>query len=348
MSASLPVHLCGSVPLPSSRAVFEAAADTLGPRLRRYPDGETGDRLDWLQWQGQFLKRSPDLEEIVSESPYRGKQIQYRPRPGVALGDVRIGPLGYADVAIASYASFTGLKRAGRIPSPARFLVSLPTPLACTRVHIPAALVPAIDPIYEAAMLREITAMAAAISASELAVQWDVAVEFSILENPARSPISNPFAEIVDRLQRITNAIPDGIEAGIHLCYGDSGHKHFKEPEDMSRLVAVAGAVSAGMRRPLDWIHMPVPRNRADDTYFAPLGSLKLQPETELYLGLVHKTDGLEGARKRIAAARKVSPNFGIATECGFGRRPPRDVADLLRLHRDISDDRSIRGGEIS
>jgi methionine synthase II (cobalamin-independent) len=189
-------------------------------------------------------------------------------------------------------------------------------------------------------MLREIAAMRTDIPASELAIQWDVAVEFSILENPARSPIANPFDGIVERLTRITNAIPEAIEAGIHLCYGDSGHKHFKEPEDTSKLVAVANAVAAGAVRRLDWLHMPVPKNRADDAYFAPLNSLKLKPETELYLGLVHRTDGIEGARKRIAAARKVRPSFGIATECGFGRRPPQDVAELLRLHRDISDDR--------
>ena len=189
-------------------------------------------------------------------------------------------------------------------------------------------------------MLREVAAMRTNIPPSELAVQWDVAVEFSILENPARSPIAEPFAGIVERLTRITNAIPEGIEAGIHLCYGDSGHKHFKEPDDASKLVAVANAVAAGMVRRLDWIHMPVPKNRADDAFFAPLASLKLKPETELYLGLVHRTDGVDGARKRIAAARKVQPTFGIATECGFGRRPSQDVADLLRLHCEISDDR--------
>lgn len=334
----LPVHLCGSVPLPSARAVFEAIANALGPRLRRYPDGETGDRLDWLQWQGQFFRQSPDLEEIVSESPYRGKQIQYRPRPGIEAQAVRLESLGYADTAIQSHAIFAALKKDGRIQSDARFLVSLPTPLACTRVHIAAPFVAAIDPVYEKAMLKEILRMASAIPVNDLALQWDVAVEFSILENPARSPFANPFVPIVERLIRITNGVPLGVEAGIHLCYGDSGHKHFKEPEDTGKLVAVANAVAAGATREIAWVHMPVPRNRADDAYFAPLRSLRLRPETELYLGLVHRTDGVDGAKRRIAAARKAWPSFGIATECGFGRRPPQDVADLLRLHRDISD----------
>jgi hypothetical protein len=48
---------------------------------------------------------------------------------------------------------------------------------------------------------------------------------------------------------------------------------------------------------------MPVLRNRNDDAYFAPLRRLTPHPETELYLGLVHFTDGVEGTRRRIATA---------------------------------------------
>jgi hypothetical protein len=68
---------------------------------------------------------------------------------------------------------------------------------------------------------------------------------------------------------------------------------------------------------------MPVPRHRDDDAYFAPLRDLDIG-EAKLYLGLVHHTDGVEGARRRLATARKYITGFGIATECGFGRRPPR------------------------
>jgi hypothetical protein len=83
---------------------------------------------------------------------------------------------------------------------------------------------------------------------------------------------------------------------------------------------------------------MPVPRDRDDDAYFAPLAGLDLRPGTEVYLGLVHQTDGVDGARRRLSAATKALPQFGIATECGFGRRPPDTVADLLALHRTVSE----------
>ena len=42
------VHLVGSVPLADARTVFETVSAALGPRLRRIPDGETGERSDWI------------------------------------------------------------------------------------------------------------------------------------------------------------------------------------------------------------------------------------------------------------------------------------------------------------
>ena len=83
---------------------------------------------------------------------------------------------------------------------------------------------------------------------------------------------------------------------------------------------------------------MPVPRNRADDAYFAPLRQLKLNPETELCLGLVHHTDGVEGSKRRLETARRYTSNFSIATECGFGRRDPATIPELLHIHAAIAD----------
>ena len=53
--------------------------------------------------------------------------------------------------------------------------------------------------------------------------------------------------------------------------------------------------------------------------YFAPLRDLRLAADTTVYLGVIHRDDGLEGARRRIAAARTALPEFGIASFCGLG-----------------------------
>ncbi|GAC1567880.1 MAG: hypothetical protein NVS3B14_15290 [Ktedonobacteraceae bacterium] len=109
------------------------------------------------------------------------------------------------------------------------------------------------------------------------------------------------------------------------------------EPEDTTKLVDVANGISAGLKRSLNWISMPVPRNRSDEAYFAPLKNLQLHPETELYLGLVHFTGGVEGTRLRIEAAQRVVAEFGVATECGLGRRPSETITDLLRIHSEVA-----------
>ncbi len=81
---------------------------------------------------------------------------------------------------------------------------------------------------------------------------------------------------------------------------------------------------------------MPVPVDRSDDAYFEPLSGLELDPKTKLFLGLVHDSDGVAGSKKRIDAAGKYAGDFGIATECGFGRRPPETIPNLLRVHAEL------------
>ena len=46
-------------------------------------------------------------------------------------------------------------------------------------------------------------------------------------------------------------------------------------------------AVAARVKRKIDFFHLPVPKGRTDDAYFAPLEKLKLRPGTALYLGLI-------------------------------------------------------------
>ena len=334
-------HLVGSVPLGNAEDVFRSASGALGGRLRRIPDGETGVRGNWISWQIAFLERSPQVEVIPRDPNAYAPLPSARLKPGVSAGDVSFENLGYADAAIESYGVYTRLKREGVIPPGVRFQVSLPTPIATVAAFFAPGDQETAEPGYERAMLRELHRIVTAIPHEELAIQWDVAVEFGILEGVFPSDFSgrvDAMDQLVERLIRLGDSVPQDVQLGYHLCYGDAGHKHFKEPEDTSKLVAVANAVSAGVRRPINWIHMPVPRSRTDDAYFAPLRDLRLRPETELYLGLVHIHDGEDGARQRIAAARRAVKDFGVATECGMGRRPPETIPELLRIHSAVAE----------
>jgi hypothetical protein len=133
--------------------------------------------------------------------------------------------------------------------------------------------------------------------------------------------------------------VVSGVELGIHLCYGDPGHKHIVEPKDLQVSVAFANGICRGCPRQIDFVHLPVPRDRADDAYFAPLKNLDLPAKARLILGLVHYTDGIAGSRKRMASAQSYVTDFDVATECGFGRRDPATIPELLRIHKELCDE---------
>ena len=147
----------------------------------------------------------------------------------------------------------------------------------------------------------------------------------------------------MDRVVQQSERIPADIKLAFHLCYGDLGHKHFIEPKDTSLLVELANALLAretlGPRT--EWIHLPVPKNRADSEYFAPLTALKLNSSgskpPQIYLGVVHANDEA-GTQKRIEVARANFPfPFGVATECGLGRTPPEEIDSILRICREVT-----------
>lgn len=335
-------HLVGSVPLEDAEQVFRAAANALGKHLRRIPDGETGARSTWIAWQAQFLAQHPELE---LEPPPPG---QYAPLQRFRLKDERGGDrlrfpdgIGYAEAGRASYAAFARLKDAGTIPADVRFQVSLPTPLAPVTQFVSHRDQATIEPAYEHQMLGEVAQLCEAIPHDQLAIQWDVAIEMGMLEGIGGlfqtwfEPVEDG---IVERLVRYAEAVPAGVELGFHLCYGDYGHEHFTEPTDAATLTRLSNRLADGIARRIDWIHMPVPRARADEAYFAPLTELRLDSETELYLGVVHITDGVDGAQRRIAGARASVADFGVGTECGFGRRPPETVHALLELHAAVAE----------
>jgi methionine synthase II (cobalamin-independent) len=142
---------------------------------------------------------------------------------------------------------------------------------------------------------------------------------------------------LLERMARLCAAVPDEVELGLHLCYGDFAGRHFIEPRDAAAMVEFANALMRTSAHPLAYIHMPVPIERTDDAFHRPFCELSLSPGTELYLGVVQAKDGVEGARARIDAARRHAPPFGIATECGMARaRTEATVRSLLSIHAQL------------
>jgi hypothetical protein len=340
------VHLVGSVPLANAAEVFETVSAALGPRIRRLPDGETGERSDWITWLEPAFANNPALvksgEFFRVHASGTGRE-RYTLKPGFRAEDVRFDNLFYADIAKNSYADFKRLKDAGKIAAGTKFQVDLVPAHSVIWLFLVDALHAPIDPLYNDALKREIDKIAAAIPHDELAIQFDVAsAVFARLERNEVSSYGRSKEETQKTFSTIVadlgNRVPADVDLLYHLCYGDSNHRHVVEPTDMADMVEFANRLSRNIKRPIALIHMPVPRNRADDAYFAPLDRLALGPETELCLGLVHHTDGVDGTKRRLATAKKYAGHFSIATECGFGRRDPRTISELLRIHAKVAD----------
>jgi hypothetical protein len=220
-----------------------------------------------------------------------------------------------------------------------RFQVCLPTALAVIDAFCAKNAVLQIEPAYELAMRTEVAKIAAEIPHNDLCIQWDLCVEMILWDG--RSTFYSQVADkagIIERTHRLCREIPEGVELGFHLCYGDFEAKHFIEPLDASSMVSLGNALVKNAGHAVSYVHMPVPIERDDDAFFTPLEDLNFPDGCELFLGLVHAGDGTEGALRRAKAANKVVSNFGIATECGLGRcKTPDDVRRLLELHADVA-----------
>ena len=342
-------HLVGSVSQPDAESTFRVASEQL-EHIRRIPDGEVGKRYYWIQFQNALFDSVPGLVRVGEPGYFLRGEFDLRPvtlAAGVDAESVVFPPLGYAEAAIESYATFAKLRGEGVIPAGVRFQVSLPTPAGVVGSFFDLAVRDAIEPVYERAVFEELYTILDAIPHADLAIQWDTALEFGLLDKAeilgnkmlAWFGGDHPaiLAGVVERGVRQAAAVPDDVELGYHLCYGDVEESHFFEPVDATTLAEVAAGLLAGSPRPVTWIHMPVPIDRDDAAYFAPLGEVTWPEQTELYLGLVHHEDGLEGALRRAAAAAPFVPAFGIATECGFGRGPLERTVPLLALHREVA-----------
>lgn len=326
-------HLVGSLAFESAEDAMRTVAQFAGEAVDWIPDGETGNRRKWLAQHRERLLATPGLVpkgEGVDAKIVSGRLCFGLPQGGRREA-VRLDSFGYATVARESYDTFARLKADGSIPADSRFLVAIPTPLAVVNSYIAPDECALLEPVVERAFMDDVRAIAAAVPSDELAFQWDVAIEFMILAGAAPTWLGRPYEDIVERLIRFGDAVPVEVPLAYHLCYGSPYDTHFHEPEDTGLMVRVSNDVLGGMRRPVQRLHMPVPIERDDAAFYAPLADLRLG-DTGLYLGLLHHEDGLGGARRRIAAAKGVVTDFGVGCECGTGRTAANRV-DLLRLH---------------
>ena len=331
-------HLVGSVPLPNAEEVFRTVGRELGDRAAPHPrrrDGAAG-RLDRLAVPGPQL--APQFE-VAPPTPYAYRALpRLRLRSGESGDDIAFEQLGYAEartVLVPDVQRAQARRRvAARLPLPG---VAADAARADQRLRL------ARRPGGRGARVRggdrrsRWSGSSPTIPHDQLAVQWDTNVEFGMLEGdvPAWFPdVKGGIARAPDPAQPARSA---GCRARVPLLLRarrDDGRGTC--PADLSRMVEIANALAAGLDRPLNWVHMPVPRGaRATTASSRRSRACASSATTELYLGLApRRRVDEEDARRAIAAAHELVGEFGVATPCGWGRLPPRDVAGAGRRAR--------------
>ena len=269
----------------------------------------------FTQWDGKLLREIPRL----------------RVKPGAQLDPATV-KTGYADMAIESWRLFDRLQQEGVIPAGVKFQISLPTPIAPTYNNMVPTDRPALIPVLTTHMLGEVAAIAQALPNDRIALQWDVCQEVIAWEGYYEPGPVDFRKETIAELIAIGDGVPATIELGYHLCYGSPADEHMVQPKDAGIMVEIVNGIVGRVTRGIDFFHLPVPKGRTDDAYFAPLEKLKLRPGTALYLGLIHHSDAA-GDKARLAAARRHTRVDGIGTECGMARGDPARLPALLAAH---------------
>jgi hypothetical protein len=344
------IHFNGSVNLPDAEAVMREISSRIPVGVRRMTDGETGDRGYWIMFQiGKFVQM-PEFEPVTAGHAYETaadapQAPQLRLVEGASADTIEWPDLGYADAYTESFKVFDRLQREGTIPVGVRFQVQYPTPLASMGTIVPEDR-QTVGASYERALFADLHDLLDRLPHDRCAVQWDVAVEFGLLERAMGPGSATPIDQITPALVRCVDQVPADVPVGLHLCYGDYGHQHFKQPDSVQLQVDLLNAVVAAAHRPVSWASFTVPQSRRDAGYFAPLRDLATGPETELYFALVpyHPDDQADGTTadqvRHIDGALGLSSagprEWGICTECGMGRVERSEVPRLLDLHCEI------------
>ncbi len=338
-SGSDTIHLVGSIAMDNCEQVFREISAELGPYLDKIPDGETGERARWIFFQRTMLMEHPamEIDPTVPEMAlyqWDGKFLRSLPllrfRKEANPDNVEFAT-GYDKAAEYSYGIFKKLRAEGAVPDHVRFQVCLPTPMASCYMYVSHKSYDDYLRVYLKSLSNALNRILDNIPHEDLCIQYDVCQEVLIFENyfPHRAP--DYEEQIFAELALLGDSVPAHVKLGFHLCYGTPHDEHLVMPRDTGILVELMNGITAGVRRQVDFLHIPVPKERTDPAYFMPLKHFK--GDTKLYFGLIHHDDE-EGDLQRMEVAKNFITNFGVGTECGWGRTDPKWVLGLLASHR--------------
>jgi hypothetical protein len=337
--------LVGSIPLETTEEVFRwCAASNLVADVASLPDGEVGDRLYWIvNLAYRTYHGHPDIETIRRPAPVNGVESwrpqtthdgwRFRLRPGVK--EIHFGDagwrLGYARDAVNSHFIFKTLKEKGLIPVDVRFQVCLPATYSGFSSFFPdRSDWKVMAPAYEEAVRAEVETIVNRIPHDELMIQWDLAIETGMIEEPGDLP--DALGMVGQSIANLSPSIPADVALGYHLCYGTLGGWPMRHGKDLGILVKAVDLMRTNSACQVDYIHIPIVDDGNAD-YFSPLSQID-PGDAKLFFGVIHNMRDRAGFENKLRELRKYVSDFGLGAPCGFGREAAGRLEEMLDEHR--------------
>jgi hypothetical protein len=314
---------------------MDQALAVLGRGMRSLPDGETGERRNWIIHIIERLRDHPDLElrkhgdwsdydsvPVLKEK--RGRRLE-----GASL------QFGYLREFERSFPLFLEARERAGLPRLA-FQVGVPGDLDMALFVLgPRGALLRRKPFTDATV-AEISAIHAR-GGDDVIFQVEIPVELVAV---ARMPrlVQPAIAALLARgVANLARRSPAGARFGVHLCLGDINHRALGRLRDTAPLVTLANALARAWPddRPLEFMHAPFAAAEepppVEPVWYAPLDGLRLKPGTKLIAGVAHEDQALEEQRSVVELIeRTVGGPVGISHSCGLGRREPEAAERAL------------------
>lgn len=321
-------HLVGSIPLEDAETAMSAALGRLGPHLRTLPDGETGERSDWIIHIVESLRDHPDLE-VRDEGQWSDYDdtLTHKVKLGHTL-DGRDLDLGHVAAFEDSFPVFERLRE------------ELGDDELSLQVGIPSDLDMALFALgptgpllhrwpFTVATLREIHAIHRR-AGQQVVFQIEMPAELVAVTRTPRPLQPLVAAWLARGIVRLARRAPTGARFGLHLCLGDMNHEALARMRDVRPLVLLTNAIATRWpdRQPLEYVHVPLAAGQLPPPmrreYHAPLAELDLPAQVRLVAGLVHEDRSIDELRELLELVEGlVGRTVDVANACGLGRHEP-------------------------
>ena len=337
-------HLVGSLPGPTPATAMATALEILGPYLRSLPDGETGERRNWIISIIEGLRTHPALElrKQGDWSDY-DKTPRFRVRKGRRLYGASLD-FGHVAAVRDSFPQFEqALASAGR-PDLA-FQQGVPGDFDLAMFTLgPAGALRHRRPFTEATLaeIRDIKALTGPATIFQIEVPAEL-VLLAKAPGAARPSLARLLARTVTGLAA---AAAEGTRFAVHLCLGDMNNRAFGTTTDAEPLVLLGNAIvrSWPAGRPLDLMHAPFAAAdqpaTTDPAFYAPLQHLTLPTAVRFAAGFAHESQTLTGQRQiRTIIEDRLQRRVAIASACGLGRRSETAGRAVLERTAELCED---------